>query len=778
MRKILTLLVFTAILAALVIPAVGIQAAVKVDIPTPERYTGYTVSEKSPNNYEIDFGGSESKVTIGNGTASASSKVTFNRWGEFWLSLDMPGAATGPLSNAAKAGDSISFSNSNFGFEYTPVSPKAGFNELGGLDLLITLQKKPAANSLSFNFNAQGVTAYFQPALTAADIAAGAARPDYVVNSIAFYADKKNDYSMVGGKNYKTGKIGHLYRLKAVDAKGSWVWSNWGLAGNTITLTVDQTFLNSATYPVKLTPAGDTFGYTSIGGSTLGTGANVLRVNESTVTGLAGTAVNMKVYASSASGTHNIQTGLYDSSLNRVAYTGNGTVTTTPAWSTCTFVSNPTTSAVGYYLMLNNDDNNVQEYFDSGSQYYRYKSVTFGTWPDPVTGLSTSGSFMAKFSLYVTMQSSTLPTVTTNNATSINFTTAVLNGNITNTGGENCTVRGFWYDTDSGSPYAGNTSESGNFTAGAYSLTASNLTGGTTYYFKAWAQNSAGVGNGTELSFTTLSQAPAVTSDNPTYTSPGDATATLNGNLTSLGDASSSNVSFQWGYTVSYGTNTSPLSRNTTGTYGQNLTGFLRGTTVHYRAMAANGYGTVFGSDKSFSIAANTSAEVGWFQPNAIIQGTTLPDRDTADGAQNGVITWGTNPGGLAVSIGGSEPIATPTATPTVGPTSYPTTNVPVPGLPGGWYDPGTPTFPGADVPGSFEAGSGVTIFWFVFPLILILLLGIFIHDRTKSLFAQALVMGIAICFVSFFHIWPLWMIAPFAMISGACCLAGRIYSY
>lgn len=403
-----------------------------------------------------------------------------------------------------------------------------------------------------------------------------------------------------------------------------------------------------------------------------------------------------------------------------------------------------------------------------------------GTQSSGVYRYATSYDVNSSFAplLHIEYVANNVPTVSSSAATSVNYTTATLNGNITVTGGENATVRGFWYDTDSGSPYAGNTSESGSYGTGAYSLAVSNLTAGTAYYFKAWAQNSVGIGNSTELSFTTLSQTPAVTSDNPTYVSPGDATATLNGNLTSLGDASSSNVSFQWGYTVSYGTNTSPLSRNTTGTYGQNLTGFVRGTTVHYRAMAANAYGTVFGSDKSFSIAANTSAEVGWFQPNAIIAGTTLPDRDTADGAQNGVITWGANPAGVGVTIGGTEPIATPTATPTTGPTAYPTTNVPIPSMPGGMFDPGTPTFPGADVPGEFEAGAGVSIFWFVFPLMLILLLGIFIHDKTKSLFAQATVMGLAICFVSFFHIWPLWMIAPFAMMSGACVLAGKVYSY
>ena len=44
--------------------------------------------------------------------------------------------------------------------------------------------------------------------------------------------------------------------------------------------------------------------------------------------------------------------------------------------------------------------------------------------------------------------------------------------------------------------------------------------------------------------------------------------------------------------------------------------------------------------------------EVLKYQPNTIISGTTLPDRDTADGAQDATITFGSNPAGIAVAIG------------------------------------------------------------------------------------------------------------------------------
>jgi len=41
---------------------------------------------------------------------------------------------------------------------------------------------------------------------------------------------------------------------------------------------------------------------------------------------------------------------------------------------------------------------------------------------------------------------------------------------------------------------------------------------------------------------------------------------------------------------------------------------------------------------------------VGWYQPNDIISGTTLPDR--AGTAEDGVITWGSNPAGVGATVG------------------------------------------------------------------------------------------------------------------------------
>lgn len=96
------------------------------------------------------------------------------------------------------------------------------------------------------------------------------------------------------------------------------------------------------------------------------------------------------------------------------------------------------------------------------------------------------------------------PTVTTTNpATSITATSATLGGDMSSSGGANATVRGFAWGTSSGLLNGGSatTTESGSFTAGTFSQNISGLLAGVTYYFRAYATNSAGTGYGSIVSF-------------------------------------------------------------------------------------------------------------------------------------------------------------------------------------------------------------------------------------------------------------------------------------
>ena len=105
------------------------------------------------------------------------------------------------------------------------------------------------------------------------------------------------------------------------------------------------------------------------------------------------------------------------------------------------------------------------------------------------------------------------PTVITQAASSVEETTATLNGNITDIGGENCDERGFDWDIDSGAPYANNWTESGSYETGAFTKGITSLSPGTTYYYRAKAHNSADWGYGGEQSFTTKPNPPTGLSD-------------------------------------------------------------------------------------------------------------------------------------------------------------------------------------------------------------------------------------------------------------------------
>lgn len=108
-----------------------------------------------------------------------------------------------------------------------------------------------------------------------------------------------------------------------------------------------------------------------------------------------------------------------------------------------------------------------------------------------------------------------LPVVSTQAASSVTATGAVLHGTLDNDRGEACEYR-FAYDTDSGAPYAFSTTWTGALVTG--DPFEENLTGfvpGTAYYFRAQARNSAGDASGGEVSFTTLPDAPSGLSATP-----------------------------------------------------------------------------------------------------------------------------------------------------------------------------------------------------------------------------------------------------------------------
>ena len=186
-----------------------------------------------------------------------------------------------------------------------------------------------------------------------------------------------------------------------------------------------------------------------------------------------------------------------------------------------------------------------------------------------------------------------IPTVTTNPATNIEAETAILNGTLDDDGGEACDCGFEWGETIA----LGNTTPTQSGTTGtAFSHGLSGLRGGRTYYFRAFATNSAGTGYGGIRSFTTKVSATVMTLPATHIT---EHAARLNGMV--MDDAGRmGSVRFQWGGTIAYGMETPWIGGHVTGDeFEYNLNGLTEGTGYHFRAQFKSGQ-IVSGKDLVF----------------------------------------------------------------------------------------------------------------------------------------------------------------------------------
>lgn len=87
------------------------------------------------------------------------------------------------------------------------------------------------------------------------------------------------------------------------------------------------------------------------------------------------------------------------------------------------------------------------------------------------------------------------PLVVTSAATSITSTTATGNGNVVTDNGSTITERGFCWNT-TGNPTTADSTVTAAGTTGVYTGSITGLSGGTTYYYRAYAINAFGTGYG------------------------------------------------------------------------------------------------------------------------------------------------------------------------------------------------------------------------------------------------------------------------------------------
>ena len=123
----------------------------------------------------------------------------------------------------------------------------------------------------------------------------------------------------------------------------------------------------------------------------------------------------------------------------------------------------------------------------------------------------------------------------------------------------------------------------------------------TTYHYRVAATNSAGTVYGNDTFFTTMTLPPMANTDSATAVTA--YSATMNGTINAFN--LSTVVTFEYGKTAAYGNtvtaNQSPVNGIVNVNADYNLSGLEPNTTYHYRIIAANITGTVYGTDTSFT---------------------------------------------------------------------------------------------------------------------------------------------------------------------------------
>lgn len=266
----------------------------------------------------------------------------------------------------------------------------------GGYEFEVILKEKPKTNVIEFSFNTKGLDFFYQPFLKnqnedgfcwEENETGKSECPENVCGSYAVYTSE-NKVNYVGGKEYKCGKVGHIYRPQIEDAEGIKAWGELkvDIEKGILSVTIPQDFLDKAVYPVRHA-AGLTFGYTSTPATTSLQSGGYIKASGIVYAG-EGEVTKMSYYGKAYSGTTNIQMAIYDTSSPSAKLTNGSTnsvsINTTPGWWDATFSTNPTTAAVNYYLAHNSQGDRIL-YYDTVATASKNKSSAFNTWPSTIT---------------------------------------------------------------------------------------------------------------------------------------------------------------------------------------------------------------------------------------------------------------------------------------------------------------------------------------------------------------------------------------------------------
>jgi len=217
-----------------------------------------------------------------------------------------------------------------------------------------------------------------------------------------------------------------------------------------------------------------------------------------------------------------------------------------------------------------------------------------------------------------------LPSPTTTSINQISPTGASSGGNITALGSSIITARGVVWNT-TGTPTISDSKTIDGSGSGSYVSNLAALNPSTTYYVRAYATNSTGMGYGNEISFQTLPIAvpTLITTDVSGIT---QTTVTTGGTISNDGGVTITERG------IVFGTSTNPTTSNTKITSGSgsfsfsiNITSLTPNTTYYIRSYAINGVGTGYGNQQSFrTVNSQTITDIDGNNYNTVQIGSQI----------------------------------------------------------------------------------------------------------------------------------------------------------
>jgi uncharacterized protein (TIGR02145 family) len=239
-----------------------------------------------------------------------------------------------------------------------------------------------------------------------------------------------------------------------------------------------------------------------------------------------------------------------------------------------------------------------------------------------------------------------LPVLTTTLISNRTATTVTTGGNITSDGGASITSRGVCWSATPNPTILNNKTSDGTGT-GAFTSSITGLTPGMSYYVRAYATNSSGTAYGDELTFSTLSIVPTLTT--ASITDKTRTTATSGGNVIADGGSPVTTRGVCWSTAPNPTADGSHTNNGTgTGIFTSSLTSLTPGTTYNVRAYATNNVGTGYGNEISFTTNPYELATLTTIPPISITENIAISGGNiTYDGGSpitaRGVC-WSTNP--------------------------------------------------------------------------------------------------------------------------------------